>query len=124
MGLLNLSISSRGQRNGASMQLIVDHNMADMDVDELETVAAEVTEVQVKAEEETTPTSLMALMSQIQPITLHPGSGTRSGHQIGHLLCRCETMQMPKITVMQEVEAVEEAGVTIHLTMQVPMSAL
>ena len=90
--------------------------MADMDMDALGTVAAEVAEVQVKAEEETMPTSLTALMSQTQPVTLHPRSGTRLGHQIGRLLCRCKTVQMPEITVTQEVEAVEEARVTIHIT--------
>ena len=63
------------------------------------------------------PTSLMALMSQIQPITLHPGSGTRSGHQIGRSLCRCKITQMVKITVTQVVKAVEEARVTIHVAM-------
>ena len=100
MGPLNLSIGSSGQRNVAYMQSIVDHSMAVTDVDALGTVVAEVMEVQVKAEEETMPTSLMALMSQIQPITLHPGSGMHLGHPIGCLLCRCKTTQMVKITVM------------------------
>ena len=97
------------------MQSIVDHSIVVMDMDALGTVAVEVVEVQVKAEEEIMPTLLMALMSQTQPVTLHPGSGMRLGHQIGRLLYRCETAQMVKITVTQVVKAME--GATIHVTM-------
>ena len=51
MGRHNVSINSRGQRNGAFTQSIVNHNVAVVDVDALGTVVAEVTEVQVAAGE-------------------------------------------------------------------------
>ena len=52
MGLLNLSISSRDQRNAEYTQSTVNHSMVATDMDALGTMAAEVTEVQVEAGEE------------------------------------------------------------------------